>query len=351
MPRSFLRVHDPDAAAAAAAPPGMLFNTASGLSPQMRLSQFYTEWFLPVVLIGDREAQDSTITLYRDALDWWRIITGDPPVYEITDQMLARFKGELSHATYKRGRLGRQIKISRATVAKHLKALRALIYRLGPQLDARRATAGLLQRTPIVPGVTVTFNLKPCYTLEEAQAIAKAAASFDRPKLADVPAPVFWRRQLAMWYFTGLRSGTVSLLTRGCLARRDGRLWLDVPAKAVTKTGKGLSLWVHAALEAAIDLAAPPDTPLVPRAGHYRTVIDMHQQLQAAAGLPPERQLSPHAWRRTHGEQLKLVGLDSLREVLRMALDHDDAATTETHYTSAVNELRMRLPTLWPDFA
>lgn len=373
---SFLRVHDPEgigqasrrhflvagaSAIAAAAvgsplsssqpgtPPGMLFETAQGLSPLMTLTQFFADWFLPVVLVGDAEVRASTIKLYRDALDWWRIVTGDPPVCQITDQMLARFKAELQTSTYKRGRTGRPTQLARATIAKHLKVLRAVIYRLGPQLDARRPTAGLLPRTPIVPGLSVKFKLKPCFTLDEARQIAVAAASFDRPRLADLPTPVFWRRLLGTWYFTGLRSGTVEKLTHGCIELRDGRLWLDVPDEAVTKTDKGLSLWMHPELAAMFDLQAPPDTPLVPRAGHYRTLIDLHQQLQAAAGLPPERQFSPHAWRRMHGDQMKLLGIDAVGEILRVSLDHGDVKTSTTHYSSVVNELRMRLPTLWPD--
>jgi len=370
---SFLRLHDPEGIAAppsasrrqflvagsaalasvASSPPpaGKLFDTASDLSPRMTLTQFFGEWFLPVVLVG-KEATPSTIGLYRDALDWWRIITGDPAVCQISDQLLVRFKTELEGSTFRRGRIGRPIRLARATVSKHLKVLRAIVYRLGQSLDGRRPTTGLLSRTPIVPGLTVKFKLKPCFTLAEARAIAAAASSFDRPRLSDLPTPVFWRRTLGTWYFTGLRSGTVAKLTRGCVQSRDNRLWLDVPEEAVTKTDKGLSLWLHPALAAAFGLDQSPDepdAPLVPRAGHYRHLIDLHQQLQAAAGLPADRQFSPHAWRRTHADQMKLLGIDAAGEILRLALDHADARTSTTHYTSIVNELRMRLPTLWPD--
>ncbi len=335
------------------APPGSPVAAAADdlPSPDWTLRRFFEDWFLPVVLVADVEARASTIALYRNALVWWDTLTRDPPLCEITDVLLAKFKADLLQSKFRRGTFGQYQPLSRTTCSKHLKALASILYRAGPQTDPKRETVGILPRAPIVPSISASYDLKPPFSLDEARAIAASAAAFGKPH-CDVSPAVFWQRTLAIWFYTGIRSGTATLLKGKHLKDERGRLVLDIPGELVTKTGKDARFTLHAQAAAAL---APcrerPDEPLIPSACHKRWLVDLHDQLQAAAGLPLDRRQSPHAWRRTHGNLLAELGLDQAQQLAQHGLQHSDRRTTEASYVNVVDRVRQLLPNLWPAVA
>lgn len=338
-------------------PPAESGRAEGECSPDMTLVEFFDEWFLPVILVAQRSVSDSTISLYRNALAYWIALTGDPPLAEIDDRLCAAFVGQLrQEATFRRGTLGTERTLSSSSIAKHLRNLRSILYRTGPRYDPHRPTKEILPRLPFLPGVRAEFTQKPSLTLEVARKVAAASLELDKPE----PAPPltsrqWWKVRLALLYYTGLRSGTVVDVCWKHYERIGGGVggdsaWLNVPAGLVRKTSKPIRLALHPeAVELIEQLPGPrvPTERILPLACCYRYFIGLHEQAQQRAGLPAEQWQSPHVWRRTHGQQMADLGAERAIEVARIALDHSDGRTTEAHYVSVVNQLRVRLPRLF----
>jgi integrase len=91
-----------------------------------------------------------------------------------------------------------------------------------------------------------TFRKNRRSSLEVARAIAAASRTFDRP---DTPAwltpPQYWRIQLAEYFYTGLRSGTVLRLQCKHFVDHGPVPMLDVPGDIVFKTSKAVQVAVH----------------------------------------------------------------------------------------------------------
>ena len=139
-------------------------------------------------------------------------------------------------------------------------------------------------------------------------------------------------------------------LLRSHVKSIDGALWLDVPGSLVRKTGKAVKMPLHPQLAGLIAQLPPagPDELLLPPGCGYRHFSTLHAELLELANVPVEQRQSPHAWRRTHLTELGTLGLSRAFEVARVAADHSDGRTTESHYVGPafVNMLRLRLPPL-----
>jgi len=237
------------------------------------------------------------------------------------------------------------------TIRNHADAISRIFRWAGPAVHPRRPAAKLLTHLPYIPPVTAEFETKPPFPLETARAIAAACGRMKRP---DLPRgwsrELWWKVRLAIFYYTGLRAGTVCCLQRKHVIARESGLWLQVPGSLI-KTGKEVLMPLHGQA-AELIASLPPgeaDELLVPEACGYRWFIELHSELQALAGIAPAERQSPHAWRRTHLEQMRRLGLDRSLEISRIAADHADGRTTARNYLgqAIVNELRLRLPPLF----
>lgn len=304
------------------------------LSPRLKVREFFDRWYLPVVLEGDKDASVETVKIYREALAWWETLTDNPGAEEIDEFTISELKKGLRTATYARSpRAGaNRYQVSDAQQSKILRHLRAVLFRLGPG-DARRPGKGLLSVAPYlaIPAAKQTRKaVKPPFSLAEARRIYAAADDL-AGDVGALPAPVFWRRLLAILFYTGLRIGTVWNLRGSMLKHADGHLWLDVPAAAVSKTEKPILKFVHPFLAALLP-AVGPDEPLIAWPHVYSWLRTRHLQLQTAAGLGAAQRLSPHAWRRTHATEISMLGCDRALAAAATALDHADGQTTRDHY-------------------
>lgn len=350
--------------------------TGQELSPRLKLRQFFERWFLPTIL---RKSRDATVRKYYDALAWWEAITGDPDLGDITDAVCLAFADELPHAKYRRACVRRGASIPRAraqgsalyrtlapiSAAKHVNRIAAILGRAGPRFDPREPVAEILERCPLMPRLEGSFPGKAPFALEAARAIAAEAGKFDRP---DMPAEalaigltpsLFWRVLLGEFYYTGLRSGTVlRLQIKHFLAEGGDWPLLDVPADIVLKTSKATRLAVHPQLAGLLREviggrgadARGREALILPAVCSYSHLLDLHAQLQRRAGLAAADIQSLHAWRRTHGNQMAILGADRGLEIARASLDHADGATTRSSYVNEafLNRLRVKLPELWP---
>lgn len=328
--------------------------------------RFYEEWMLPSVLVPEAAAK-GTLDGYEDMFPYWEAITRDPPLGLLQDSDCSTFANVLPKWGYTRRGVGRgrscpigplaehpsYTPLAPRTIASHVSRLSTLISRAGPPQTLRKRSARVLRELPYIPLVAATSDTKDHFLLEDAQAIFAACTHMTRPQSllrAGWSPPKWFRLRVALLYFTGLRLGTVVRLAWGHLKGEPGGQWFDVPGAIVSKTRKAIKMAVHPQLGALLAEMprGKPEELIHPRGCGRRYFLELHERLQLAAAIPRERLQSPHAWRRTHGVQMDLLGASEGRRIAQLALDHAHQRTTQQSYVGDVvlNQLRMLLPPL-----
>lgn len=315
------------------------------------LSTFFERWYLPVVLQA-KGVQAKTVLIYRDALSWWQTLVGDPPLSQVDEHTLGVFVARLRAATYRRSPTGEARPLSRCSQEKIKRTLRAVLYRTGPSWDPKRPAKELIAFAPHIETHAIRGRPKPCFTWEQAEAIVAAAGQMTIPEVLDYEPAAWWRVRLGLYAYTGLRKGTVEELRCRWLVDRSDGLWLEVPGwegnTKITKTGEPIDVAVHPLLAAELaPIRASGRERISPWPHDERWFLTVHEKLQVRAGIPRDKTLSPHAWRRTHADQINRAGRKVGLRLAQEALGHADSSTTEQSYTDLVNELRRELPPLW----
>lgn len=333
-------------------------STPPPLSSEMTLGEFFDAWYLPIVLTGE-SASESTITLYRNALHWWATLTPNPPIRLISEFTIADFKPKLNEATWRRGVRGVTRRLAKATIAKHLKAVRAVLRRAGPTVDTERPCKHLVDQVPHIRVHKVRTSPKPAFEIAIANRIVAAAPRLSESDLPwELPQQLWWQGLLLVLYYTGLRTGTVRKLRWSMIAERSsagvrapfGGAWLIVPGEIVDKTDKPLDKFLHPIPLRIVERLndawrePPPDPLLFPWPHCVRHLGRRHDRLQHLAGINEANWLSPHAWRRTHGMAMGRVGAGRGIEIAQHALDHADERTTRESYVDIEPELILQLP-------
>lgn len=326
---------------------------STNVSSRCTLRQFFERWFQPIVLKADRDCTDATVGLYEDALGYWERITGDPPISQIDEYTVALFQNGLRIATYRRGLAGQEYPLGAQSQHKHLRNIRAVLHRTGPTIDPNRKGKGLIAEAPHIRLPAVPVKRKPCFSLKQAMALLSNAHLMTQPaqQKTGITPLNWWRGRLGLHFYTGLRSGTIRRLTWAVIEEDDeGNYWFNLPSHLVTKTQKETRIIVHPLLYGhlfACRRTSSPAEPLSPQPHCDRWIQSLHDRLQNLAGVPEAKWLSPHAWRRMHGDQLAQIGLRDVQELCRSALDHADVSTTTSHYVDVLNKFRLKLPPLW----
>ncbi|MGI8981277.1 MAG: hypothetical protein ACR2FY_18785 [Pirellulaceae bacterium] len=134
------------------------------ISANMTLPEFFWLWFLENVLRAS-ERKEGTVTIYKNAVDWWQRLMGPLPLRLIDQAAINDFRRRLREATYRRGPAGSTRKLSPQSIPKHLSSIRALTRAMGPQLVPGRPAAELLERLPLVAVSRPKSAPKDCFTL------------------------------------------------------------------------------------------------------------------------------------------------------------------------------------------
>lgn len=330
--------------------------------------QFYENWFLEAVL-KPRDSAKGTRDTYENMLRYWEHLTCNPPLILTDDEVCIDFVGTLpdwgwSCKGVPRGRPHRigllsefpsYWSLAEPTIKSHRDRLATLIRAAGPRYDPSDARARILREVPYVPIATAEWETKPSFTLEEARQIAAAAKRMNKPELPEwLNCELWWQTRLALFYFTGLRSGTVLQLRWKYLVEENGETRLKVPGEIV-KTGKATEVSLHPQLCLLLSCVRAkrgdplPDELILPPGCGYRHFLTLHTELQELAGISEARRQSPHAWRRTHGVQIDLLGATDGDELTRRALDHSHVRVSRASYIGDVvmNFCRLRFPPLF----
>lgn len=316
----------------------------SGLSPRMTLSQFFEQWYVPIVQRGKRKG---TIDRYRDTIKWWKRITKDPAIEDISDLTLADFDEGLNLATYKKGKYAKnELALERKTIELHLRNLRAVLFRAGPKADPKRPTARLVEEVPYRPFEITKAKRKLPFDWGDVRRMMGALDWMQRPRVPYVSPAAWWRGFLGFLFCTGLRPGTVWQLEWPMLVEKKDGWWLDVPARIVTKEYKAIELAVPQWAVDTISTWPQRSTRIFACGVKAGRVRDWHAMLQRRAQVTKVQ--SPRAWRRTHDEVIKRLGLANVQDLMRKALDHGDFKTTSESYSAdPIDDFRRMLPCPW----
>lgn len=351
----------------AAEPPDPCGPVPVDVPPDWPLDVFTREWFLPVALgvsyqqvVKDSSLYPTAVT-YLDTAAWWRTLTLNPPISAISITDVRAFEGSLAGASWKRGLRGPARLLSPATRAKHMRQLRTILRRLGPDLDWERIGARIHTTTPRFRVTSHRLLPKASFTVAEATALVAATGRLSRPRSVKrgderrgkwlVPWRDWWRAFLLTLFYTGLRTGTVLELTREMFEQRGDDTWLRIPGEIrtadglvikVVKTKNALLKFLHPVAAAAISNLGVQEGRVFHWPHCPRHLLTVHERVQRIAGL--DQVLSPHAWRRTHAKQIALLGGRAALATAQRALDHADARTTGESYCNIEPELIRQFP-------
>jgi len=105
------------------------------------VATFYRDYYQPTRL---NEAARATVLGYQTVIRRWVLLTGDPPLVDITNETLARYRNALERLPGKRGHLP----LTAASVSRHLRHLQAILDKAGPPGFRNRDAAGILLTVP-----------------------------------------------------------------------------------------------------------------------------------------------------------------------------------------------------------
>lgn len=339
---------------------------AGELGPQMTLSEFFERWYLPNVLRRQKKSSADTIELYRKAIDYWKRLTGDPPLAAITEETLCdKFRDGLHSVTYRRGLAGVERRLDEQTIVKHLRMVRAVYFRTGPKVDAKRRSTGLLEEiTHLEINSPELGPPKPRFTVAQARHVFAACESLTaygigggghgRRGDGGPGADDRWRALVAQLYYGGHRIGAMFGARWRMLVEIEGRHFWDLPRECVKGKRRGVVKYVHAhALELLRRLPRRPgddDELVFPwLTAHAHThLLDRHYWLQRLAGM--RTAIDFHGWRRTHEQEIFRLGLGPAVELARRAAAHGDKRTTIDHYLEVEPLVIDRLEPLDPEW-
>lgn len=315
-----------------------------GLTAESTLPDVVEKFYLPVVLAG-RCAKDQTINVVRDVMRWWHRLTRNPPVFEIDDELLTKFKLDLKRAYWQRGKLASspQRFLSPATIAKLLRTLRSVLMRCGPTTHPKRPGLWLVDDVPYIEIAKPQSKIKARFQNRESKRIFEACDLMDDPP--------FWRGCVATFLYGGERLMDSMSLCESQIETVEledggiGHVWHGV----ARKTGKDFYIamhpcWLHslAPLRAA---SRDRHAPLLKWEHCWRHFQRKHERLQRLAGI--KNPLCVHAWRRTHIDECVVQGLALLNHTAKKVGNHSDLQVTRSSYTDPANRARLALPNLF----
>jgi len=304
------------------------------------LCQFFEAWYLPQCLFDGRE---STKGLYRQVLNKWRFITGDPPVKKITPELLALFRD----ARLKMRGIKRHLPVSPNTVRTDLRVLQTLLDKLGPPGRRNRDALGVLERVPWVRPPCEEYHLPRTIELQQLSGCLLASVAMDVPRTPGVKPPAWWRALLTVAWNTGLRRGSLLSMRFSDVDWKNARAVL--PGSRM-KSRRPIVVHLNApAMEALRSIRT--DRELVfPWPHHRRYFCTALHRLQTAAGIPTKEHFGLHTIRKTVATLLWEINPGAAQ----FALGHTTNAITKKHYVDggklvarALDQLPQPEP-MWP---
>ena len=166
------------------------------------LRSFYHDYYEPVCLANVRERSKEN---FRQCIRRWAHITNDPPLAEITNVVMSRFKDALSKCRGKEPHMP----ISSTTVAKHIRHIQAIVDKAGPSGRGNRDAAGIIEKVPWVRPPKKHISPPRIIKPEFFDQVYTAAVGMEKPQLLGFKPAAWWRALIVLVYNTGLRKRTL----------------------------------------------------------------------------------------------------------------------------------------------
>lgn len=314
------------------------------------LREVFERWFLNQVLQDQldrkRPASEGTITLYRNALDYWEKFTRNPSAEEICDADAVAFLKGLETATFRRSRFGKDYQLSPSTQAKHVGTIRSLLSALGDGGLKQKKALNILPMRVRLRKPEVDSMPKPTPTIEVFLEILSRLRSDPQFSRMSIPAPdgsqpvLWWRAFLGTIYCQGWRLKTTLHLSKD-MVKADEIERIRIPSKLMFKTYKAATRPVPAWLRTLWDEANVAGPHILGRPCHPRWLLESWHQIQEAAGI--KAKYSIHSIRRLHSREVGKTGFHDAEELSRDAMQHSDASTTRKYYADLLEHAILRL--------
>lgn len=285
------------------------------------LCSFFESHYMPLRLA---DASPGTVYNFTSTLERWRLVTGDPPLAEITKHMLAKFRDFLAKS---RGR-GAHERASPNTVNFRLRTLQAVLDFAGPPAPHRRDCVGLIQQPPWIRRPQLEMRIPRIVSSEAMEAVYLAAPRMKEPKIDGFEPSAWWQALIVLCYSTGLRAGTLFSL------RMEWINWADrkivIPPQAMKSKRPHIAHLNETTLEHLGAIRS--DRELVfPWPRHRRTFWLRFHKLQNFAGIPHKEQFGLRELRKTHATLL----WGNSPEAAQLSLGHTGMEVTIGHYVQS----------------
>jgi len=287
---------------------------------EMTLSSFYFSHYKPVRLA---DAARQTVKTYELIVRRWVLLTGDPPLKEITTETLCRFRDCIARMAG-RDRVGRR---SSASVHQFVRHIQWILDKTGPPGPRNRDAAGIIPQPPWIKPPRLDIQLPRTVSTEHLDALYRSCVSADKPRLSGtgIKPPAWWRALLAVALGTGLRRRTLFEL-RMEFIQWDKRL-LIIPAGHLKARRPQIVCLSRVAIDHLCTIRT--DRELVFPWPHGENAFYREfRRLRALAGIKPSDAFALQQIRKTTGTLL----WESNPQAAQFSLGHSTDRVTKAYY-------------------
>jgi integrase len=287
------------------------------------ITTFFETYYLPTCLFDAREC---SVKLYRIILRRWRLITGDPPLENISNATLTLFREALTRS---RG-IRRTKRMSPHTIVHYMSQIQTLLDKCGPPGRRNRDAADILQRVPWVRPPKAPLPTPRIVPVDRIGAAYLATPGMDMPRVPGIKAPAWWRALLALTYNTGFRKRTLFEI------RMDDIHWQDrliiVPAERL-KSGRPMIQPLNDTALGHLRSIRTDRALVFPWPHAPRIFWDWFHKLQDAAGIPRQDHFGLHNIRKTAGTEI----FRKSPAAAQLSLGHTTMDVTQDHYVNGTD--------------
>ncbi len=257
---------------------------------EQTLCTFYRDYYEPVVM--EHDAGQSYRKLMEISLKRWRLITGDPPLEQISTDMLSRFRSFL----LKCRSMGRGECLSPVTAANYLTNVQRLLAKAGQPGPRNRDAAGILDRVPWVRLPRIRQQIPKIVNEETVGRLYDAAGIMAVHHLPGVEPADWWRALLVVVWSTAARRRTLLELQWSDYQPEQSRL--VVPGVRIKSGRPHIYPLTKAAVEH-LDRIRTDRALIFQWPTHIRQFHIAWNQLQWEAGIPRADKFGLHTLRRS----------------------------------------------------
>ena len=288
---------------------------------KLSLLSFYQQHYRPVRLVN---ADARTVEKYDYVLKRWALLSGDPPLDEITGQTLATFLGCLRKII---GR-NRVTPLSVNTTRGYLVHIQAVLDHAGPAGRHNRDALEILDRVPYIRRPPEELRAVRVVSMPKLSDVLAAAVCMTLPRIPGIRPPDWWRAILTIAYNVGLRRKTLFSIRMDQIDWQAKQLSLD-PGQM--KGRRGFVVPLNSATIAALMRIRTNRELLLPWPHCLSYFYTLLHRLLSAAGISRKDHWGLHDLRKTLATTLCWTNPAAAQVVM----DHRMFRTTQLHYVQA----------------